>query len=279
MNILITGWKGFIGNAVIKILKKKGIQWTPFDDDVLEKSAFNKYKHCDTVLHLAGINRVTNSYDEQKKMIDVNYIGTLNAMHFAQKEKRHFFFTSSCCYGNPQIIPTPENCSIIYYNSYSFSKWQCEHALSFWNQNFGLEGIIFRIFNIYGPNQPRGFLISDIIEKIQTGSVELFNINSVRDYIYIEDVAQIITEALLTKLKGLRIVNVGTGIGNSVKDVVELIFEIIGKKLPVKNNDNKSFIKISIADNRYLRELFCVNKFIDLRTGITQVLKKQELEF
>jgi len=278
MNILITGWKGFIGSSVTKLLDKRGIQWTPFDDEILNASAFDKYQNCDTILHLAGINRSTESYDEQKKIFDVNYIGTLNAIHFAQKAKRRFFFASSCCYGNPNIIPTPESCFITYNNSYSFSKWQCEHTLFFWNQEFGLEGVIFRIFNIYGPTQPKGFLIPDIIEKIKTtGSIELFNLNSVRDYIYIDDVAQVIVKALVTPLKGLIKINVGTGIGHSVKEVLDVIFEIMGKKFPVKNKGIDPFIKTSIANNQYLQEYFGINKFQNIKTGIAQVLKKHQV--
>lgn len=275
MNVLITGAKGFIGRAVINKMNSDGIHWTPFEGDILRSDDFQKYDQCDIILHLAGINKAGSSYEEQKHLLDVNILGTYNAVEFAQAKGRRIFFASTCSYGNPATLPTPESEPITYHDSYSFSKWHAEYTISAWHKLFGLEGVIFRIFNVYGPDQPRGFLIPDVVDKIFNGRLRLFNLTCVRDFIYIDDLAELITQTITAPVKGLITVNAGTGIGHSVKDIANIVFELLGRNIPIEDEGYRAFIKKSIADVEYAKKLFGWRHKTSLRDGIARVLKKQ----
>ena len=64
MNVLITGWSGFIGKAVTDKLDLRGIHWIPFKGDVMCPDDFKRYNQFDVLLHLAGIVRPGPTYDE-----------------------------------------------------------------------------------------------------------------------------------------------------------------------------------------------------------------------
>ena len=277
MKVLITGFSGFIGKAVTKRLESQEVQWAAFDGDVLLSDSFEGYDDCDTLLHLAGITRCGSSYAEQKRLLDVNIIGTLNAINFAQVRGMRFIFPSTASYGNPRILPVPESEPLIYHDAYSYSKWDAEHAISAWHKLFGLEGVIFRIFNAYGPEQRQGFLISDIVAMIQKGQLNLHNLKCVRDFIHIDDLAEFIVRGIAIRLPGLITVNVGSGVGHSVREVVNMFCDILGKSVPLENEKRSPFILKSIANTEFAQKTYGWQCVTSLKDGIAQVLKSNEL--
>jgi len=277
MNVLITGASGFIGRAVTKKLDCRGIQWTPFTGNILRPGDFQNQKHCDVLLHLAGMNRTGLSYEEQKHLMDVNITGTLNAIDFARAGGSRFLFPSTCSYGNPDTFPISESAPMTYHDPYSYSKWHAEQTISAWHKLFGLEGVIFRIFNAYGPDQPRQFLIPDIVHMIKKRRLRLFNLTSIRDFIYVDDLAELITRTTTTTVPGLITVNAGSGTGHSVKDVVNIFFDLLGRKLPIEDEGHPPFIKKSIADVQCAEKLFGWRHNTSLRDGVASVLQRHGL--
>jgi len=239
----------------------------------LRREDFQSYKDCSTILHLAGINRTGPSYLEQKSMLDVNITGTLNALHFSQMNGIRFLFASTCCYGNTAVLPISEKEPITYHDPYSFSKWHVEQAISAWHRFFGLEGAIFRIFNVYGPEQPGGFLIPDIASKIREGRTSFPNLTSVRDFIYVDDLAELISIAIQKPSKGLLTVNAGAGSGNSVREVIDTIFDLLGMQVSLVDEGRPAFIKKSIADISLAKKLFGWTPKTGLKEGLSLLLK------
>ena len=277
MKILITGSSGFIGKAVTKKLDRYGIQWTAFNGDILRSESFQDYHDCDTMLHLAGITRSGPSYKEQKRLLDVNIIGTINAIHFAQVRGMRFLFPSTASYGNPRILPVPESEPLICHDAYSYSKCDSEHAISTWHKLFGLEGVIFRIFNAYGPGQGQGFLIPDIVSMIRKGQLNLQNLECVRDFIYIDDLAEFITRVIAKRFPGLITVNVGSGAGHSVREAVNICFDLLGKSVPIESENRPPFILKSIANIEFAEQAYGWQCVTSLKDGIARVLKHNGL--
>ena len=274
MRVLITGFSGFIGKAVTERLDHCGIEWTAFGGNVLRSDSFQGYHDCDTMLHLAGITRCGSSDREQKHLLDVNISSTMNAINFAQVRGMRFIFPSTASYGNPRILPVPESEPLIYHDAYSYSKWDAEHAIAAWHKLFGLEGVIFRIFNAYGPEQKKGFLISDIVAMIREGQLNLHNLKCVRDFIYIDDLAEFIVRVIATRLPGLITVNVGSGVGHSVGEVVNMFCDILGRSVPLESEERSPFILKSIANTEFAEKTYGWQCMTRLKDGIAQVLKR-----
>lgn len=272
MNVLVTGARGFIGRALTAELDRRGISWVGFEGDILDAAAFDKYEACGVVVHLAGITRTGSSYAEQRHMVDVNIVGTLNASGFAQAGGRRLVFASTCCYGNPEVLPVPETEPIVYHEPYSFSKWMGERQLKFWGRNFGLDGVIMRIFNVYGPGQPERFLIPDMITKIAKGRLKLRNLTAVRDFIYIDDLARIMADAVEFPKAGMLTVNAGTGEGVSVGNVVDVFERILGRTLEIEDEGLPEFVPKSIADVTLARRLYGWEPKVSLEQGVSRVL-------
>lgn len=272
MNVLITGATGFIGRAVGARLDSLGVAWTAFEGDVTDAAAFTSYDGYDVLLHLAGITRAGSAYEDKRRQVDVNLVGTLNAAAHARRCGMRLLFAGTCSYGKPRVLPIPETHPLTWHEPYSFSKRQGEQLLAAWAEMFGLEGMVLRIFNVYGPEQPVRFLIPDMIEMVKKGRMKVRNLTAVRDFIYIDDLADLIGRAILTPLPGMVTVNAGSGSGHSVGDVMQVMFDALGRELPVEDEGLPEFIPVSIADMTVARKLYGWEPSVPLAEGVERVL-------
>lgn len=273
MKILLTGSTGFIGRAVAARLTRLGVPFAPLTGDVRERASFEAHEDCDRVLHLAGVTRTGSGAEEQQRLFEVNVLGTQNAMSFCARGDRAILFAGTCCYGVPKVVPTPETEPITYFEPYSFSKWFSEQALGAWNEFFGLRGMIFRIFNVYGPEQPERFLIPDLIRKIRDGNLTVYNFEAVRDFIYVDDLAELMVAAATGPLHGMRIVNAGSGRGASVGEVTALMRELCALDREFEDEGRPERIPVSVADMGLARRLWDWSPATPLREGLARVLR------
>jgi UDP-glucose 4-epimerase len=203
MSILVTGATGFIGRAVLRVLRARGLDHAVFEGDVRDRGDFLDAPACDALIHLAGLTRTDGSYEAQRRLMDVNVTGTLHALDHARRHGAHFVFAGSCNYGRARVIPIPESEPTTAANPYALSKSVCEQAIGAWTRHFGLaSATVLRIFNPYGPSQPAGFLVADLVDKIRAGAVAVYNRAAVRDFIFVDDLAELIVRAALARRRG-----------------------------------------------------------------------------
>ncbi|WP_028587879.1 NAD-dependent epimerase/dehydratase family protein [Desulfocurvus vexinensis] len=274
MTILVTGATGFIGRAVMRTLRDRGLDHVAFEGDVRNRADFLAAPACDALIHLAGLTRTDGSYEAQRRLMDINVTGTLHALDHARRHGAHFVFAGSCNYGRARVIPTPETEPITAGNPYALSKSVCEQAIAAWNRHFGLaSATVLRIFNPYGPGQQQGFLVADMVEKIRSGAVSVYSRAAVRDFIFVDDLAELAVGAALRPGPGVAVVNAGTGQGHSVGEVVETMLDLLGLDLPVHDQGRPEVIPASIADVRTAEALFGWRAQTGLRPGLARVLE------
>jgi len=158
-------------------------------------------------------------------------------------------------YGPCKTLPITEESPTNPICSYGITKLAVEKYLILLHKVYGIDYLIFRISNPYGPGQnPQGKqgLIANVISRLLMNKpITVFGEGkTVRDYIYIDDVAQAFLFALQANIKN-EIFNIGSGIGFSINEVINLISDLLNKKLKVlRDKDRITDVDANILDIR-----------------------------
>ncbi len=166
---------------------------------------------------------------------DVNVLGSINLIDCAKKFKvKQFIYisTGGAVYGEPEYLPCDEAHPINPICQYGISKHTVEHYLYLYHQNYGLDYVVIRYPNVYGPRQDpcgeagvvaiftRAMLRGDPITINGDGKQE-------RDFVFVKDCARANLLALKTK-KPNTIYNVGCGQGTTVNEIFTALKDITG---------------------------------------------------
>ena len=148
-------------------------------------------------------------------------------------------------YGNPARLPVSESACCEPITSYGIVKLAVEKYVGMYATLYGVPARILRVGNAYGPLQPAGRsqgLVSTLLSAARDGTpVRVFGDGAtVRDYVYVGDVAHAAVE-LARRSDGPRVVNLGTGVGHSVLDVVDIVSRVTGARSAVEHVPDRGF--------------------------------------
>jgi len=229
-----------------------------YEIDLLDKQALAtpfKNHHIDAVIHFAGLKAVGESVEIPLSYYQNNLAGTLNLLEEmkANEVKRLVFSSSATVYGDPRSVPITEEFPVSATNPYGRSKLIIEEMLADLHVSDPAWDIAcLRYFNPVGAHlsgkigeDPRGIPnnLMPYISQVAVGKLEKLSIygndyetrdgTGVRDYIHVVDLAQGHLKALnyLTGSPGLVTVNLGTGQGYSVLEMVKAFELASGKKV------------------------------------------------
>jgi UDP-glucose 4-epimerase len=286
MKILIIGSEGFVGKNLVKGLSEKHDIYT---SDQLD-STHQNYSKCDitnydsvekvvrdvdAVIHLAA-HSLVSSLDGSITNARVNIIGLLNLLESCRKNSIHkvIFTSASSLVGEPKSFHVNEDHPPKPKTAYGITKLTSEHYLRLYHELYDMNYTVFRFFNIYGPFQKNG-LIPSIFNKIQNNeSITIFGKgDQVRDYVYIEDILPFFEQAASSKIGKNKVLNMGTGNGTTILEIVKNISEIlkIEPKIeyqPVRPGEIGNFV----ADTTLLHETFGKIPSTDVKTGLRQTI-------
>lgn len=211
----------------------------------------------DAVLHFAGLIQAGESMTKPEKYWDENMIASLALLDAvrAANVPTVVFSSTAAVYGNPSEIPITENATKAPTNTYGATKLAFDYALT--SEAFGhrLGAVSLRYFNVAGAYiRPDGTQIGErhdpethlipITLQVAAGKREKLQLfgddyptpdgTGVRDYIHVVDLARGHLQALNHMASGCRAVNLGTGQGYSVMDVVEAYRRVSGQPIPVE---------------------------------------------
>lgn len=274
--VLVTGSNGMFGKFLIKELKKYNCQIIPFSKsggDITDFDSLSKVGKVDIICHLAAIPSVAYSFKNPYEVFKVNSFGTLNVLEFAKQQKvEKFIFISSYLYGNPNSLPINEKHPLQLGNPYAESKLIAEKYCKNYQELFNFPILVLRPFNVYGPDQ-KNALIPTIKEQIKNNEIILQDLEPKRDYVYIDDVISVIISALKSDIKGYEIFNVGFGKSYSVKELLDIIFNLIKKEIPVKNLNQRRQNEIMdcVADITKAKKLLHWEPKISLEEGLSKI--------
>lgn len=303
---LVTGADGFIGSHLVEALLKRGdkvralAQYNSFnfwgnlegishpDLEIVSGDVRDPHfcrhlvKGTDTVFHLAALIAIPYSYVAPDSYVDTNVKGTLNMCQAAMDEGvgRILVTSTSEVYGTAQYVPIDEKHPRQPQSPYSATKIGADAlALSFYN-SFNLPVSIVRPFNTYGPRQSARAFIPTVITQIASGmsKITVGDLRPSRDFNYVADtVAGFLAIADSDKTIGKEI-NIATGVDVSMKDTLELIADIMDRKVefvvdPARIRPEKSEVMRLQGDSSLLRSLTGWSTKYSLREGLSETIK------
>lgn len=221
-----------------------------------------------------------NSWDNPTKELSTNLIPFINLIENIKVGKlKKIIFTSSAgtIYG-PSIEKIKEDDLKKPFSPHGITKLTTEYFLEYFKTKYGIQFDVFRISNIYGPGQniSKGLgLINTLLEKmIRKEEIIIFGDGSnTRNYIYIDDVANILNLAINNDLNTSNTINLASSFHYSINEIISIIEEVSNIKLsftksPARNSDNS----IIMIDNTKLKGLFPQFKNTKIELGIKETL-------
>jgi UDP-glucose 4-epimerase len=271
LTVLVVGGAGYIGSHAALALKRRGHEAIIYDNLVAGHAALaegfefvvgdisdtNKLgpllRRVGAVMHFAAHAYVGESVVNPRKYFQNNVLGGVSLLNAVLDSKvRKFIFSSSCAvYGTPAKVPMPEDLPRVPVNPYGVTKLIFEQALEAYGPAYGLGYVNLRYFNAAGADEsgtigemhsPETHLIPSAFEAIrgQRPALDIFGDKyptpdgtCVRDYIHVNDLAEAHVLALEYLADGTsQAVNLGTGHGRSVREVLSAIKRVTGREVP-----------------------------------------------
>ena len=245
---------------------REAVRWGPLvEADIADRekvaAALDLYR-VSAVMHFAAYAYVGESVSDPAIYYRNNLFGTLSLLE-AMRECRidKIVFSSTCAtYGIPDIVPIRETAPQLPVNPYGETKLAIERALHWYGQAYGLRWVALRYFNAAGADpdgeigelhQPETHLIPLVLGAAlgQRAQIEVYGTDyptpdgtAIRDYIHVEDLAEAHLKALehLTAGRDSLALNLGTGRGHSVRQVVQTAAAVSGREIPCHDSARRA---------------------------------------
>lgn len=295
MKALVTGGAGFIGSHIVERLLKDGHsvvvldnfssgkpenlsfvsrysptanRWTLIKGDIRDyPTCLKACEGVEVVFHQAALRSVPKSMNNPYEYNEVNITGTLNMLKAATNSgtvKRFVFASSSSIYGDTSQFPEKETALPLLISPYALTKLAGEYYCRIFSENFGLETVSLRYFNVYGPRQALDDEYAVVIPKfiyciLNNEPPPIFgNGRQSRDFTYIDNVVEANILAATVPLTPQRhnatapadtsdsshntqytihnrnVFNVANGETHTVLELVDLLNKIMGKNIKPK---------------------------------------------
>ena len=245
---------------------ESAVKWGPLErvdltDTARLKAVIEQHRPVG-VMHLADLCDVGESVTDPARYYHNNLVGSLNLLKgMLDQGVRSIIFSSSCAiYGVPGKVPIPETQVKVPITPYGVSKLVVEYMLQDFDMAYGIGCVCLRYFNAAGADpdgeigeshRPETHVIPLAIEAAlgERSCFEIFGTDystpdgtAVRDYVHVSDLAAAHVSALRYLLQGGRSValNLGTGRGHSVKQIIEAVSRISGRVVPVKEGPRRT---------------------------------------
>lgn len=236
---------------------RRAVLWGPlFEGDLLDPDALGRVFQAHpiaSVVHFAAKSIVSESMASPGDYFRNNVVGTLNLLDSMKDAgvSRIVFSSTAAVYGNPQSSLIDESHPAQPINPYGWSKLMAERAIAEYCRAHAFAAVTLRYFNAAGADpdgmvgeahEPETHLIPNLLSAAGKGaSAEIFGDDystpdgsCVRDYIHVADLADAHLHALehLRRNAGMEVVNLGTGNGSSVLEVLAMVRHVTGNALP-----------------------------------------------
>ena len=300
MKFLVTGGAGFLGSTLVNQLLELGHHVRVLDDlsagdqsRLDTRALFTRgdtrdipklwtlLKGVDCVYHLAARVSVPESVLYPVEYNEVNVGGTVSLMTAVRdaRVKRVVFASSGAAYGGQPVQPVRETASLHPESPYAVSKMAAEGYVQALGALWGIETVVLRIFNAYGPGQnippTHAPVIPQFLKQILAGgSVVIYGKGEQsRDFVYLTDVVDALMAAGRAPGVDRAVINVGSGQEVTIAGLVQAIERVTGRQAhTLRNEGDSGGVNRLVADITLAREKLEFRPKVDLETGLRRIL-------
>jgi nucleoside-diphosphate-sugar epimerase len=299
LSVAVTGAGGFIGSAIVETLRKRdtmvyallgppnatlvpappGVSHTTCDITDVDRLR-DAFAGVDVVVHAAGPPSVVASLADPIEFVRVHVLGTacvIEAMRAAGVSSI-VYISSAEVYGSPMNGVVHEDHELKPRSPYGAAKLGAEALLRAAGVAFGLRGYLLRPFSVYGPRMTANSLLGTIAAQARRGNVlELEDLAPVRDYCYVQDVAEAVAAACACIPSDIRALNVATGIPTSVRELVAAVGTALNRTFDIRKRDDEQRphaigVPRMIGSNVAIRSALDWAPVYDLRAGLDETM-------
>jgi len=301
--VLVTGAGGFIGSHLVEKLVRLGADVTGFvrynsrgelglieqlpiqikerlktvSGDLKDTYAVKEtVKDKDIIFHLGAVISIPYSYIHPQEVIETNILGTLNVLNAARefKVEKIVHTSTSEVYGTGKYIPISEEHPLQAQSPYSASKIAADKIAESFFRTYNLPIAIIRPFNTYGPRQSaRAVIPTIIIQALTRNEIFIGATHPTRDFTYIEDTVEGFLKIAETSESIGEIINIGSGIEVSIKEITNKIISVINRDVKVVFDATRirpiqSEVEKLVADNSKAKKIINWEPKISLDEGL-----------
>jgi UDP-glucose 4-epimerase len=255
MNFLVTGAAGFLGSALANRLAREGHQVRGMDDlsagdparlepnvlftrgDVANRpKLWTLLQDVDCVYHLAARVSVPESVIYPREYNSVNVGGTVSVMEAMRDVgvKRVVLISSGAVYGNQDVEPFTEHTPPEPASPYAVSKLSAEFYVRTIGALWGIETVVLRVFNAYGPGQPLPAAHPPVVphflrQAARGGTLVIHGKGQQsRDFVYLDDVVEAMVASATAPSIDRMVMNIGSGTKTTIRTLAQYAIEAVG---------------------------------------------------
>jgi NAD dependent epimerase/dehydratase len=230
----------------------------------------------DTILHLGALIPIPYSYRHPREFVTANVEGTLNVLEASRRHEveRIVHTSTSEVYGTAQTVPIDEQHRLHPQSPYAATKVAADQLALSYQRSFATPVVIARPFNTFGPRQSARAVIPTIVTQALTrDAIELGATDPTRDFLYVGDtVGGIMRCAEVEGIEG-EVINLGTGIEVSIRELAERVVKMVGREVPVVFDEQRvrppdSEVERLAADTSKAKALLAWEPAVDLDAGL-----------
>ena len=303
MKVLVTGGAGFIGHHLVRGLLARGDQVNIIDDfstgdrsrlipfreritltegTILDPAALDvAVTGCDVILHEAAIPSVARSLVTPLLTNEANVTGTIEVMLAAARHgvRRVVLAGSSSVYGIPAKLPCRESYRPDPRSPYGASKLAAEHYVHTLGQLHGIETVVLRYFNVFGPGQDPESEYAAVVPRFATAVLSgrrptIFGSGEIsRDFTYVDNVVEANLQATHASIVEPITCNVACGSRYSLMELLQAICSAAGRQIdPIVGPARPGDIRHSLADISVARRELGYEVVVPFREGIARTI-------
>ena len=283
-DILLLGGTGFLGKSLLKRLdQKNSVKVMIHDSDfqtsavkfkgniLKKKSFFNEIRKDEIIINFLG-QISTNESD----FIDLNIVGGINLLNscLEKKIKKIILISTINVYGENLEQPSKETDSLKPKTTYGVVKMITEQMYEYFSKMHGIDIVILRLADIYGPDKKNGFL-TQIINSLNDKTIVPVCYNrgkQQRDMLYIDDAIDCILNVINNSNHGFNSFNVSSGKRYSINELISKIEKISKSKLTVNYSSEIPDEKCIWADNEKAKKFLKFEPKVDIEIGLKSTI-------
>jgi UDP-glucose 4-epimerase len=293
---LVTGGAGFLGAHVAEELLRRDHKVIILDDlsggfpdnvppgakliqgsivdHQLVNELFEDYAF-DYVYHLAAYAAEGLSHFIKRFNYTNNLLGSVNLINAAVNYRvKCFVFTSSIAVYGAGQVPMIEDMTPMPEDSYGISKLAVEQELKVSHEMFGLDFVVFRPHNVYGPKQNIGDRYRNVVgifmnQLLRGEPLTIFGDGTQeRAFTYVGDIAPTIADSVNNPLARNQVFNVGADVAYAVNSLARIVAETMGRPCEVRHLEARNEVKVAFSDHTKVEAIFGRQQKTSLQDGI-----------